>query len=163
MQITIKLKGLLKIAIFFIIIIPPVLYLLYKGGQYIKREAAIYLKTNPVFSYTFETHDSSQKGYLLLTPSLPYNLKYGKIAIIDMQGHLVFEKEINGVVSDFRQWKTGGHTRYSYSVYDPGADQVLAMAGSARHVVILDSALNEIRQIHLLPYKDVTTEKKQDL
>lgn len=163
MQLTIKLKGFIKIAVFFVVIIPPVLYLLYKGAKYIKREAAIYLKTNPVFSYTFETHDAAQKGYLLLTPSLPYNLTYGKIAIIDMQGHLVLEKEINGVVSDFRQWKTGGHIRYSYSVYDTAADQVLAMAGAARHVVILDSALKEIKQIHLLPYKDITTDKKQDL
>jgi len=163
MQITIKLKGLLKITVFFVIIVPCALYLFYRAFLYARTEAIIYWKTNAVFHYKFHTTDTSQKGYLLLTPSLPFNLKYGKIMLFDMKGHVVYEKQFSGIVSDFRQWNNDGHIRYSYSIYDPNACQVLAEAGSARHIVILDSALNEIKQIHLLPYKDVTIDKRQDL
>jgi arylsulfate sulfotransferase len=163
MQITFRLKGFLKIAIFFAVIVPSVLYFAYKAFRYIRYEAVIYWNTNPVFKYKFETHDSLTKGFLLLTPSLPNNLTYGRLVIIDMQGHLLLEKPVNGVVSDFRQWKINGVTRYTYQVYDSSASQVLAQSGSARHVVIMDSTLKEIKQVHLLPFKDVVTDKKQDL
>ncbi len=163
MQITVRLRGFLKIAVFFTIVVPCVLYFTYKAFRYLRYEAVIYWNTNPVFKYKFESHDSLQKGYLLITPSLPNNLNYGRLVIIDMQGHLLLEKPVNGVVSDFRQWKINGYTRYSYQVYDSAASQILAQSGSARHVVILDSALHEIKQIHLLSYNDVVIDKKQDL
>ncbi len=163
MQITIKIKGILKVIVFFGIILPSVLYFFYKSFIYLRREAIIYLKTNKNFHYTFETKDTGQNGYILLTPSLPANLQYGKLVIIDLKGRLVLERQINGVVSDFRQWKINGHTRYSYMVYDSAAYQAMAPIGAARRAVLLDSALNEIRQIHLLPYGDIDNSKKQGL
>ncbi len=163
MQITIKIRGILKIIIFFGIVLPSVLYFFYKSFLYVRREAIIYLKTNKVFKYTFETKDTSAQGYILLTPSLPVNLDYGKIVIVDLKGNLVLERRIEGVVSDFHQWNINGRVRYSYMVHDTSADQRLALAGSARKAVILDSALNEIKQLRFLPNKDVTTNEKQGL
>ncbi len=163
MQITIKIRGILKIIIFFGIILPSVLYFFYKSFLYVRREAIIYLKTNKVFKYTFETKDTSAQGYILLTPSLPVNLDYGKIVIIDLKGNLVLERRIEGVVSDFRQWNINGRVRYSYMVHDTSADQRLALAGSARKAVILDSALNEIKEIKLLPYKNIVTDNRPGL
>jgi arylsulfate sulfotransferase len=163
MQVTIKLKGVLKVTVFFVAVVPCVLYLLYHALIYAKHEAIVYIKTNKVFHHQFTTTNTSQKGYLLLTPNLPFSLQYGKLIIMDMQGHILLDKQVDGVASDFRQWKINGHTRYSYQVYDPNAYQVLADFGAARHVVVLDSALDEIKQIHLLPFNDIITDKKQDL
>jgi arylsulfate sulfotransferase len=163
MQITIKIRGILKIIIFFGIILPSVLYFFYKSFLYVRREAIIYLKTNKVFKYTFETKDTSKQGYILITPSLPANLDYGKIVIVDLNGNKILERQIQGVVSDFRQWNVRGRIRYSYMVHDTDVNQVLAAAGSARKAVILDSALNEIKQLRFLPQKEGTNYEKQGL
>jgi arylsulfate sulfotransferase len=143
--------------------LPSVLYFFYKSFLYVRREAIIYLKTNKVFKYTFETKDTSEQGYILLTPSLPANFDYGKIVIVDLNGNLVLERRIEGVVSDFRQWIINGRVRYSYMVHDTAADQTLALAGSARKAIILDSALNEIKQVRLLPNKDILTGNRPGL
>ena len=124
------------------------------------------IKHNPPsvdFKVTAEIKDPAQKGYLLLSPRIPNDLQDGKLVIIDLSGNIILEKPINGIASDFRQWKIDGHTWYSYLVYDRNACQVMAALGSSRHAVILDSALREIRQIHLMPFNDITTSKKQDL
>lgn len=163
MQVTLRLKGTWKVIAFFAVVLPCVGFFAWKAFRYIRYEAIIYWKTNSVFRYKFDSQDSSQKGYLLLTPSLPNNLTYGKLVIVDLQGHLLLERPVNGMVSDFRQWKLEGKTLYSYLVYDSSACQLLAQSGAARHVVILDSALHELRQVHLMPYRDVVIDQKQDL
>lgn len=163
MQLTIKIKGVLKVIIFFGILLPSVLYFFYKSFLYVRREAIIYLKTNKVFKYSFKTKDTSRNGYILLTPSLPANLEYGKLVIIDLKGNKILERQVSGVASDFRQWNVNGHIRYSYMVHDTSAEQSLSLAGSARKAVLLDSALNEIKEIRLLPYKDIVTNNRPGL
>jgi arylsulfate sulfotransferase len=165
MQLNIKLKGFFRIAAFLVIVVPSVSYTLYKAFSYCYHKAATYYygQKRAVFSYTFKTHDPLQKGFLLLSPAIPNNLQYGMIAIMGLDGRILMQKKLSGAVSDFRQWNINGHIRYSYMIYDPTADQTLAETGAARHAVILDSALNEIKQIHLQPHADVVIDKKQDL
>ncbi len=162
MQVTIKIKGILRSILFFGILLPSMLYLFYKSALYLGHQGLIFLKTNKVFKYSFKTKDTTQKGYILLTPSLPANLEYGKIMVISLGGEKVYEQQINGVVSDFRQWNINGRIRYSYMVHDSTAYQELAPIGSARKAVILDSALNIIREVHLLPQNDVSGKQGLD-
>lgn len=163
MQVTIKIKGILKGILFFGILLPAVLYFFYESALFLGHEALIYLKTNKVFKYTIETKEPAARGYILLTPSLPANLVYGKLIIINLNGEKVYEQQVDGVASDFRQWHINGHTRYTYLVYDKNAFQQLAPIGSARRLVILDSALRQIKEVHLLPFNDVRIDKNQGL
>ncbi|MCD6012046.1 MAG: hypothetical protein K0Q79_1908 [Flavipsychrobacter sp.] len=163
MQVTIKIKGILRGILFFGILLPSVLYLFYKSALFLGRQGLIYLKTNKEFKYTFNSKDPNQKGYILLTPSLPANLEYGKIVIISLKGEKVYEQQVKGIVSDFRQWNINGQIRYSYMVHDSAAYQVLAPVGSARKAVIMDSALHVIKEVRLLPFNDVRTDKRQGL
>ena len=115
------------------------------------------------FQLKVKTNESLSKGYLLISPRIPKNLNVGKLVILDLFGEIIYQKNTNGVASDFRQWKCGKSIYYSYSVYDRYACQEFAALGSARHIVILDSAFNEIKQIHLVSNGNISIERKQDL
>jgi hypothetical protein len=90
-------------------------------------------------------------------------LNWGKLVILNQKGQMVFSQPSNQLVTNFCQWKINGHIRYSYLQWSPAAFQDLANLGSARHVVILDSAMNKINEIHLLPYQDIKVNKGEDL
>mgnify|MGYP003345548603 FL=1 len=79
---------------------------------------------------------------------------------MDFKGRILFEKETPATASDFRQWVVNGQKRYTYGIDDPAAVHVTLEAG---YVLLLDSALNAMKEIHLKPYKDVTTDKGQAL
>ncbi len=162
------LKGFLKITIFFIVAIAAVAFVSYKVWNYynyreILRKTAAKRVRNfepKAFEYKIAQVDTSQKGYLLLAPYVRYNLKYGRLLIMDTRGNIIFERESNGAINYFKQWKINGGTFYSYGIDDSSAYHITLSAG---HIVILDSALNEIKQVHLLPYKDITTSRGEDL
>ncbi len=121
-----------------------------------KRNKAIPLP----FTYTTPSVDSTQQGYILLTPHRRFNMRNGRIVVMDFKGRILFEKVTPGTASDFRQWIVNGQKRYTYGIDDPAAVHVTLEAG---YVLLLDSALNPMKQIHLKPYNDITTDKGQDL
>ena len=90
-------------------------------------------------------------------------LNWGKLVIIDQKGKMIFSQPTNQLITNFCQWKINGHILYSYMQWSPAAYQDLATLGSARHVVILDSAMNKINEIHLLPYQDIKVSRGEDL
>ena len=161
MQITIRLKGFLKIALFAAIVIPCVLFVMYKGSSYvvyrIKRHMTQLEKNE--FHYKVTIADTSRKGYILLSSTVPAN----KLLIMDLAGHIVLKKRISGLVNNFQQWKINGRTWYSYEMLDSVKARNKAILGSAGHVVIMDSALNEINKVHLLPYKDIMPGDYRDI
>lgn len=168
MQITLKLKGIFKIVLFFALIFLSIGYVAYKAWRYYAYKSIVAKTADKrvknfqprAFEHKMATVDTSQKGYLLLAPYVRYNLKCGRLVIMDAKGNIILEKESNGAIIDFRQWNVNGHIRYSYGVDDSAAYHVTLSAG---HIVILDSALNEIKQVHLLPHNDVTVTKHEDL
>jgi len=168
MQITLQLKGFLKIALFFVVVLGGISYAGYKAWRFfsykeILHKTALKRIANfgpHEFDYKMEIKDTSEKGYLLLAPYVRFNLRYGKMVIMDLSGNLLYEKEFNGAIIDFRQWHINGQTLYSYGIDDSGANHITLSAG---HIVILDSALNEIRQIHLLPYNGIRVSGHEDL
>lgn len=168
MQFTLKLKGFLWITLFFIIIASAIAFVSYKAWRYytyqeiLKKTAAKRVSNfePKPFEYKIAVSDTSQKGYLLIAPYVRFNLKYGRPVIMDTRGNKILEKQCKGAVIDFRQWEINGRIYYTYGVDDSAAHHVTLSAG---HVVILDSALNEIKEVHLLPYKDITTNRHEDL
>lgn len=168
MQITLKLKGFLKIAAFFAVIIASVVFFSYRAWQYFSYRTIVEKSTEKriknfqphPFDYKIAVSDTSQQGYLLLAPYVRFNLRYGRLVIMDTRGKLIVEKESKGAIIDFRQWIINGHIRYSYGIDDSAASHVTLSAG---HIVILDSALNEIKQVHLLPHAGITVNKHEDL
>jgi len=67
------------------------------------------------------------------------------------------------MVSDFRQWNINGKMRYSYAAVDSINLLNKSKRSSAGHIMVLDATLNPIKQIHLLPYKDIKTDQQQGL
>jgi hypothetical protein len=168
MQITLKLKGFLKIAFFFLVTIVAVGYAGYKAYKYVTYKKVMSATSAKrvrnfqrlPFSFTMTVPDSADKGYLLLAPHVRFNLRYGSIVIMDLAGHIVFQRLVDGAVIDLRQWKLNGSTYYSYGVDDSATSHVNLSAG---HIVLCDSALNDIKQIHLQPHDDITMNSKEDL
>ncbi len=115
------------------------------------------------FSYDVKVHDPSVKGYMLLTPYELPRWDTGQIVIMDMSGKICFQRHLNGAVYSFRQWNLKEKIYYSYIINDPKAYHIRGIKLTAGHVVILDSAMNEIRQVHLLPHGDVVLNRNQDL
>ncbi|MCD6012047.1 MAG: hypothetical protein K0Q79_1909 [Flavipsychrobacter sp.] len=104
-----------------------------------------------------------KRNYILLAPYVPTQKRFSTLIVMDLAGKIIIQRKITGIVSDFRQWMLNGRIRYSYAVYDPALFLTNYSNGSVAHIVILDSALNEIKQVHLLPYNDVVIDKKQGL
>ena len=119
----------------------------------------------PATPYAFQIikADPSAKGYFLISPYQLYQWSNGAIIIMDMSGKVYAERHVNGAVYNFRQWRINSKTYYSYQVNDSTAFHLHDVSLAAGHVVILDSALNEIKQVHLLPHDDITTADHKDL
>ena len=115
------------------------------------------------FQYSFKKVDSNLKGYILLSPYEIYFWRFGQIIIIDNLGNIHFQRQIYGPVFCFKQWKINGETLYSYIVNDPEVYHVPLINLSAGHIVLLDSALNEIKQIKLQPFNDINTNRNEGL
>jgi arylsulfate sulfotransferase len=168
MQFTIKLKGFLRITVFFIVIASAIAFVSYRAWKYyayqeiLKKTAAKRVKNfePKAFEYKIAVSDTSQKGYLLFAPAVRFNPKYGRLIIMDTRGEILLERESQGAIVDFRQWNVSGRTLYSYSIEDSAAHHITLSTG---HIVILDSAMNELKRVHLLPYKDITVNKREDL
>ena len=163
MAVTAKQKGTIIAIIFILIMVLPVSWVML--SHYRQRHAAK-MRTKPVrpeFNYKVTVHDSLPQGYLLLSPYNMGELRYGRLVIIDFDGNVVFDRKADSAIYDFRQWKVDGHTRYSYFINNPKAMHIKQIGLAAGHIVILDSAMNEIKQVHLLPYGDVVLNNRQDL
>lgn len=168
MQLTFKLRGFLKIALFLAFAAAAVSYAGYKAYKYITYKRILSATAakrvrnfQPLpFRYTVSVAGKAGKGYLLIAPHVRFNLRCGALVIMDLAGNKLYEKEMDGAVIDFRQWHFGGHTLYSYGIDDSAALHVNLSAG---HIVICDSALNEIKQVHLLPHGDITVANREDL
>src|SRR4051812_46145821 len=111
MQITIKLKGIFRIAAFFGFILLSVGYGGYKLYRYLRYQSIVHSndskqKQNLDFRVTIKTPDANGKGYLLLTSLSQYHNEYSSnLLILDLAGNIVFRKPVSGIVYDFRQWK----------------------------------------------------------
>jgi len=127
---------------------------------YFVYKAIIHFRAQKSREFRFEVSvkDTSQ-GYILLSPYVASQPRHSLLIIIDLSGNVIVKKNIEGIVSDFRQWTINGNIRYSYLVYDPDKDPGDFIHGSMAHAVILDSALNEIELVHLLPHNDIMINK----
>ncbi len=116
------------------------------------------------FQPNITIHDQELRGYLLLTPFEKFKKKsHGKLVIMDMNGKIYFQKMVNQPAYDFRQWKINGKIYYTYIVNDPKAHHFRGVNLANGHAVILDSAMNELKQVHLKPFGDITVGNHQDL
>jgi arylsulfate sulfotransferase len=115
------------------------------------------------YSYKVNAHDKSLKGYLLTAPYELFKWNRGQLVIMDLDGHIYLQKQIPGAAYDFRQWKINGKVYYSYIINDTTAYHIKRIALTAGHVVLLDAALNEIKQLHLIPHDDIVINKNQSL
>lgn len=130
------------------------------------RKAIVHINAarQSIFWYDFTKKDTTDHGYILLAPYVATEDRFSNLIIISAAtGQAVIKKKISGIVGDFRQWRIDGSICYSYSVYDPAVFLTNYSNGSVAHIVILDSALNEVEQVHLLPGKDVVIDKHQGL
>jgi arylsulfate sulfotransferase len=98
-----------------------------------------------------------------MAPYVTTSERFSQLVIMDFAGHIIVKKKVAGIVSDFRQWIINGRIRYSYAVYDPSIFLQNYSNGSVAYEVILDSALNEIGQVRLLPYGDIVTDNKKGI
>src|SRR5579872_3145579 len=168
MQITIRLKGFLKIAFFLVIIIAAVSFMAYRAYYYISykkimHETDLKQKRKLQFQTFVKADDHTTKGYLLLSSIATYHGKnLSSIIIMNPDGQVLFQRQMDGIIYDFRQWHDNGRTFYSYAINN-NVDSLANKLSSCGHIVILDSALNEIKQIHLRSYGDIVVNKKQDL
>ena len=128
-----------------------------------ERKIAVAPKSFIPYTFQITKADPAAKGYFLISPYQLYQWRNGEILIMDMSGKIYVDRHIQGAVYDFRQWRIKGKTYYSYLVNDPNVFHIYDISLAAGHVVILDSALNEIKQVHLLPYGDITTTDNKDL
>ncbi len=143
-----------------------------KGYQAIKKEQAELnvadsIITNPNYfekSYFHKVRilDTSIHGYILSCPSNPAR-KCGYLIIMKPNGDIIYEQEKKGIIYDFKQILLGGKIYYSYLFDDSVAYHIKGREFKTGHIVLLDSTLKELKQIHLLPYKDVVLDKHQDL
>ncbi len=169
MQLTVKIKGSFKIAILLLFSIITSGYGLYKLYKYIYYRSAIYgneqkQKDNLDLKITVLANDPSQKGYLLFTTITSYRRKnYSSLVITDLFGKILMQRKLNGIAYDFRQWRNDGNTCYSYAINEQPTDSTAAFKGSSGHIVILDSTLKEVKQVHLKSFDGVTATNDQDL
>ncbi|MBC7552864.1 MAG: aryl-sulfate sulfotransferase [Taibaiella sp.] len=119
----------------------------------------------PPMPYTFKIYktDPALKGYLLIAPYELYKWQRGELLIIDFAGRVCFNRLIEGSVYDFRQWRIGGNTYYTFVRNDTDAFHIQNINLTAGSVVVLDSAFNTIKRIGLLPFADVDTTGRRAL
>lgn len=96
------------------------------------------------------------KGYLLATASGNSPLDNGELYAVDMQGNKVFSKKTNHGVAHFKQLNFGNKIYYAYGIIDTLMPLPCVERLPAGHIVLLDSAFNELKQIHLIPNSGIT-------
>ena len=117
----------------------------------------------PTFIYKITHRDTTKKSFLLITPYQLSRWHDGQLLIMDRSGKVYFQRNVKGAPFCFRQWNLGGHRRYTYIVDDHKVFHIPYIGMAAGNVVILDSAMQEIKQIHLLPYNDIIINKNEGL
>lgn len=159
-----KLIGRIVALGLILLFLSPVIFVSLKEYRHRKAAAARPPEAPaPVFAYTVTVADSSEKGYILTAPYRLNHWRHGMLAILDLNGKLVYEQKTRGAIYDFRPWVLNGKTYYSYFVNDTASKHIKKVGIAAGHIVILDSALNEVRQIHLKPFGNVLTNEHQNL
>ena len=161
------MKNVIIIILILVAIAMPAFFLMHLHSHNIiavakeqKKEAR--LKMEQELRYDLNVRDSSQRGYILSTPS-DSSLGFGYLAIIDFKGNLIFKKAMDRAVFDFRQWHIGNKIFYSYITNDSETFHYSGVCVADGHVVILDSAMNSIREVHLVPHDDVNGGHKNDI
>lgn len=106
----------------------------------------------------------NEKGYMLLTAS-SHNDTTGQCIIMDMSGKVIFNKKTKGGPFDFRQWHIGNKVYYTTGVHDTGGyrDPILDQHIPAGYILVMDSAMNEIKTLRALSYGDVKIDKNQGM
>jgi arylsulfate sulfotransferase len=121
------------------------------------------IKHIPPFIYKITARDTSNHGYYLLSPYLINHWRQGRLLVMDSVGNIVYQKHLNTAAYCFRQWKINGHIRYTYIINDHVVYHINCIKLAAGNAVIADSALREIKKVHLKPFKDITITKNEDL
>ena len=163
------MKNSIIILLSILVITIPVTYLIHRHKK-IRANAAHMQKLRALqrkekeFRYEQSAGDSVDKGYILCTPSdKSSRFAYGNIVIFDLAGHMAYKKHFNCTISDFRQWRIGNRIYYSYMTDDSGAFHYPGFSLADGHIVILDSALNKVREVHLIPHDDINRDRKNDI
>jgi arylsulfate sulfotransferase len=117
--------------------------------------------------YSITVHDHPEPGLIVTTFNRDYHstsdYSISALAIIDEQGRLLKSKVFPTDVYCLRRWGSGPNVRYTYMRNDLTAYHIPVINQSAGYFVIADSNLNRIRKVRMLPYKDITTEKREGL
>lgn len=81
----------------------------------------------------------------------PYSdIDSGQLLILDTAGNIIKDKKIDGAVLNFERWDINGSIRYSYFQYN--SSYAIPILGTALgDMVIVDTNLNELKRIRLLP------------
>lgn len=137
-----------------------VMHKMWRHYNYLRKQ--IKRTTYKSYHYNAVKTDTGFHGYILAEPYILYNWKFGVIVIMDTKGKILFSRHVNGVVYDFRQWKTKDGIRYTYIYHNKFAHHSKS-ALAPGNVVILDSMLNVIREVHLLSHDDVDAKTNQGL
>ncbi len=115
------------------------------------------------FTYDIKLHKPSVRGYMLMAVFEKKFDDASQLIIMDMQGKIYFRRKLDATVYDFRQWNLNGKIYYTYFIEDKKAYHIPNLQLHTGHLVMLDSGMREIKQVHLLAHDDITTEKHQDL
>ncbi len=101
----------------------------------------------PTPKFNFTVAGAQAEGYVLLAPFSRTDLAHGQLVVMDLKGNIALQRNITGAVTTFRQWNFNGKTMYSYLVNDTAVYHSKGIL-AAGHAVLLDSAFNEVKQIH---------------
>ena len=130
---------------------------------------AIYLariiesKKVPTFRYIIDKPKKSKNEFLLLTPYKLSRWKDGQLLVMDTEGKIYFQKNTKGAAICFRRWDIGGRVYYTYLLDDEHVYHIPKISMAAGKVVLTNAALQTIKEIRLLPYKDITITKNEGL
>ena len=100
---------------------------------------------------------------MLLTPCTPGEGNKGVLMVVDMKGNTLKTIPTPFISADFRQWKIGGHTLYSYFTSTRADTNTRGRISTYCYFVLLDSTLKEIKKIHLLPFRNIAPIPEVDL
>ncbi len=115
------------------------------------------------YDYRVHAHNKALKGYVLTAPYQLFKWNRGQLLIMDLDGRIFVQKQTPGSISDFRQWDINGKHYYTYMINDTDAYHIKRIALTTGHGVLLDSAFNELRQMHLISHDDIVVNNKQEL
>ena len=101
--------------------------------------------------YRVNVYDTTADGLILVSPYLNSQQGKRKVMIFNTKGALIQHKDVDGAVFCFRRWVIDGKIRYTYIVNDVNTWHIPNHNQLTGYAVIADSALNEIKRVHLLP------------